>query len=183
MDKINILHVINSLEVGGAERLVVDIINETREETFNVSVCCLEKAGLLAEEVIAGGRSVSVLGRKPGIDWKLISRLSALIKEHKVDVIHAHQYTPFFYSSLSKRFCRSPRLIFTEHGRLYPDEKKIKRVLFDPLLARTANDIVAISEATKDAMFNYDNFPRNKIDVIYNGLKLQSTKVNRLQQL
>ena len=56
MDRINILHVINSLEVGGAERLVVDIINnETKTDSFNVSVCCLDKAGILAEEVVAGG--------------------------------------------------------------------------------------------------------------------------------
>ena len=50
MHKKNVLHIIHSLDVGGAEKLVVDFTEQTNRELFNVSVCCLDNAGTLGEE-------------------------------------------------------------------------------------------------------------------------------------
>lgn len=177
--KRNILHVILSLDIGGAESLVVEFAKESNPEIFNVKVCCLDKVGDLGEELISEGYSVIALGRRPGIDWRLIFRLRKLLQEEKIDIIHAHQYTPFFYASLARFYSRKSRLIFTEHGRFYPEKKRIKRIIFDPLLSRFASGIVAISEATKDAMVQYDNFPGKKIKIIYNGVKLKVNNVRR----
>ncbi len=119
INKRNILHVIHSLDMGGAERLVFDFATETNRDLFNVSICCLDWMGTLGEELKAKGFNVTLLGRKSGVDYGLIIRLRRLFKEEKIDIIHAHQYSSFFYASLAKNFSIKPRIIFTEHGRFY----------------------------------------------------------------
>lgn len=182
MTKRNILHIILSLDIGGAEKLVVNFVEDTNQNMFNTMVCCLDNVGKLGEELIAKGFEVIALGRKPGIDWRLIFRLGKLLREKKIDVIHAHQYTPYFYASLAKPFSRKAKLIFTEHGRLYPEQKNIKRLIFDPFLSKLAFGIVAISKATGDAMVEYDNFPRKRIKIIYNGVKFKTNNVNMVNK-
>lgn len=174
MKKKNILHIIHSLDVGGAEKLVVDFVMRTNNNLFNVSVCCLDRSGILGDELKSKGFAVTSLGRTPGVDWGLVLRLRKLLREKDIDIIHAHQYTSFFYASLAKNFSKRPNIIFTEHGRFYPESRKIKRSLFGPFLAGFASEIISISEATKEAMIRYDNFPRNKIRVIYNGIKFKT---------
>ena len=178
MIKINILHVIHSLDVGGAEKLVVEFTKGTNKDMFNVMVCCLDKIGELGEELISNGFDVETLDRRPGIDWRLVFRLRKLLKKKKIDVIHAHQYTSFFYSSLAKNFPKKPRLIFTEHGRFFPDQRRIKRVIFNPFLSKCASEIIAISEATKVAMVKFDNFPQNRVKIIYNGVTFKASSTN-----
>jgi glycosyltransferase involved in cell wall biosynthesis len=179
MSKKNILHVIHSLDVGGAERLVCDIAKGTVKDIFNVMICCLDRVGALGEELQLEGFRVMSLERKPGIDWKMVSELRKIIGEYAVDIVHAHQYTSFFYSSLARNINERPHIIFTEHGRFFPDRKSTKRYIFNPILQRFASEIIAISEATKEAMVKNDNFPKKRIKVLYNGVKFNSKITDR----
>jgi len=57
-------------------------------------------------------------------------RMADEIRRRRVEVIHAHQYTPFFYAALAKlRVSPAPKVIFTEHGRHYPDIVSIRLLL------------------------------------------------------
>lgn len=174
MNKKNILHIIHSMDMGGAEKLVSSFVRKTDRNVFNINICCLDRIGVLGEDLRERGFSVTVLRRKPGIDWDLIIRLHKLLREKHIDIIHAHQYTSFFYAALARNFSRKPDIIFTEHGRFYPEFRRLKRVLFGPLLSQFASEIISVSEATKEAMVRYDNFSRKKIKVIYNGIKFKT---------
>ncbi len=176
----HILHLIHSLDVGGAEKLVVEFARHTNHELFKVSLCCLDYVGSLGEKLGEEGFKVVLLGRRPGgVDKRLIMALRKLIMENEIDIIHAHQYSSFFYAALAKNFSKRPSVIFTEHGRFYPDSRRLKRVLFDPFLSKFASEMISISEATKEAMVRYDNFPRERIKVIYNGVRFISGNAGR----
>ncbi|MFN9917857.1 MAG: glycosyltransferase, partial [Pirellulaceae bacterium] len=93
----------------------------------------------------AKGVPVVLLNRRPGIDHSLPWRFAKALRRNQIDILHAHQYTPFFYSSLAKLYgAWSVKVIFTEHGRHYPDYVSWKRRLANRLLlsrlscARTA---------------------------------------------
>jgi glycosyltransferase involved in cell wall biosynthesis len=75
------------------------------------------------------------------------------------------------------------KVIFTEHGRFYPEVYKWKRVLINPLLARRTDAITAISEATRQALIKYERLPASRIEVIYNGLQDHSNLEFDLRQL
>ncbi|NOY53155.1 MAG: glycosyltransferase [Deltaproteobacteria bacterium] len=175
---LRVLFVVLSMGVGGAEKLVYDIIQGLPQKNITPTVCCLDMIGPLGDKLVTQGIRVYYLKRKRGIDWGLVKRLNRIIVREKIDVVHAHQYTPYFYAVLSSLMGKKIRLIFTEHGRLYPDRRRIKRYLFNPLLAGMTDHIVSISESTKKAMVMYDNFPAQKIEVIFNGVHFDDSKTN-----
>jgi glycosyltransferase involved in cell wall biosynthesis len=91
-----------------------------------------------------------------------------------VEVVHAHQYTPFFYAALAKMLCRGCfRLILTEHGRHYPDlVSRRRRWINRLLLAGRADAVNACSRFSADALARLDGFPARRIEVIENGVTL-----------
>jgi len=158
------------MNVGGAERLVYDM---TKYPAFAMNppiVCCLDAVGELGELLLQEGYQVYCKGRRPGLDLEIITWLRDIIRQEKVDVVHAHQYSPLFYAVPAALLAGRTKVVYTEHGRFYPEKKSWKRWLFNPLLAMGVDHLVSISEATARAMATYDNFPRRKIKIIHNGI-------------
>src|SRR5437868_182250 len=109
--------VLHSLGVAGAEMLVVETIRRLAGRLKPV-VFCLDEVGELGRRLQAEGVEVLCLGRRPGRDFGVAWRLARESRRRHVEVLHAHQYTPFFYAALARVLSGgSPRLIFTEHGR------------------------------------------------------------------
>lgn len=173
---LKVMQIALSLMIGGTEKLVYDIVHHIDKDLVSPVVCCLDSLGHFGENLQKEGFSVHVLQRQPGLDWRLIKRLARVIQKEQIDVIHAHQYTPYFYGLLASlftkitRITKRPRLIFTEHGRFYPEQRKIKRILVNPMLSIFTDEIVTISESTKQSLITYENFPARRIQVIYNGV-------------
>jgi glycosyltransferase involved in cell wall biosynthesis len=167
-----IAFVLHVMQVAGAEMLVFETIRRLGGRIRPV-VFCLDRVGQLGEELERSGVPVIAFDRQPGLDWRLFGRLAREIRERQIDVIHAHQYTPFFYSSVAARLSRRrPRVIFTEHGRHYPDVVSWKRRLANRLLFnRLADEITAVCEFSARSLADADGFPRSRIAVIPNGIE------------
>jgi len=179
---VRVMHIVLSLGVGGAEKLVYNIVRESDPAEVYSVVCCLDMIGPLGEQLIENGFNIYHQKRVNGIDFSLVSWLRKIIIREKIEVIHAHQYTPYFYAVLSSAFIRNILIIYTEHGRLYPDRRRLKRFVFNPLFARFTDHIISISESTKKAMITYDNFPSRKIKVVLNGVKFENIKNINISQ-
>src|SRR5262245_47585746 len=114
--------VMHLMQVAGAEVLVDETIRRLGHQIDPV-VLCLDGTGQLGERMRSDGIPVVDLGRRPGIDIVIARRLAYQISSRDLEVLHAHQYTPFFYSALARLLVRRRLyLVFTEHGRHYPDE-------------------------------------------------------------
>jgi glycosyltransferase involved in cell wall biosynthesis len=164
--------VMHVMQVAGAEVLVARIIRDLAAQIDPV-IFCLDRVGELGERLQAEGVEVTCLDRKPGRDWGLVGRLGHLIRARNIDVLHAHQYTPFFYAALARTWARarSTRLIFTEHGRHYPDQVSSLRYWGNRLLfSRMADRINACCQFSADALRFVDGFRSRPVDVIYNGI-------------
>ena len=85
----HILHVIDSLAVGGSERMAVDLANATVRQGHRVSVCVTRSDVTLASELDSNIKLL-VLVRKKRFDWGTMWRLRQFVQQHKPDVIHAH---------------------------------------------------------------------------------------------
>ena len=101
--------------------------------------------------------------------------MARAFEARRIEVIHAHQYTPFFYAALAKLLTRPrPRLIFTEHGRHYPDiVGRTRRLGNRLLLARVADDVNAVCQFSAEALSRADGFSARPVSVIENGIELQ----------
>ncbi|ABL00069.1 glycosyltransferase [Pelobacter propionicus] len=171
-----IIHVVISMVVGGAERLVYDMVRYPVFAANPPVVCCMDSLGELGEKLIREGYRVYCKGRRPGLDLEMVTWLRDIIRREKADVVHAHQYSPLFYAVPAALLAGRVKLVYTEHGRFYPERKSWKRTLFNPLLALGVDHLVSISRATAQAMASYDNFPLRRIRVIHNGI--DTTRLN-----
>jgi glycosyltransferase involved in cell wall biosynthesis len=136
-------------------------------------VACLDAVGHLGEKLREEGYPVYFKNRKSGLDWRVIPWLRDIIRHEKIDVVHAHQYTPLFYTVPAAILSGRKKVVYTEHGRFYPDRKSWKRKIVNPILAHGVDHLVSISQATAEAMATYDNLPRRRIKVIHNGIDLE----------
>jgi glycosyltransferase involved in cell wall biosynthesis len=166
--------VLHSLDIGGAEVLAAGLARELSERYRFVFACLDDEVGVLGEEFAARGVPMRVFDRQPGIDWKCSFRLAAFFREHRVQIVHAHQYTPFFQSLLARLAYRRPPIVFTEHGRHYPDSRSSKRVAVNRALLRSDDRLIGVGESVRRALVDNEGLPDRRTETIYNGVPLEN---------
>jgi len=171
-NKPTVCHVLHTLSVGGAEVLAREFSRQGKHD-FRFVFACLDELGSMGEELLASNYEVISLQRKPGIDIGTAKRLKAYCKAQNVDVIHAHQYTPFFYSSMSRVIGNRLPVLFTEHGRTFPDFRRSKRVFANQFLFSKKDSVIAVGNQVKRALIENEGIAEKKIEVIYNGIDVQ----------
>lgn len=169
-----ICQLVHTLNVGGAELLARQFA-ERASHQFEFVFVCLDSAGLMARELSDAGYVVETLGRRPGLDVRCARRLLQICRQHRVRLIHAHQYAPFFYAAVARLlgWSRLP-ILFTEHGRDYPDYRRSKRVLANRFLLRKYDKAVAVGKYVRQALIEYEGLPPERISVIYNGVDVEA---------
>jgi glycosyltransferase involved in cell wall biosynthesis len=165
-----VLHV---MQVAGAEVLARETVRRLAGR-ITPTIFCLDAVGRIGEEMARDGTDLVCLNRKPGRDWGVARRMAAALRERDVELIHAHQYSPFFYAALAKGLCRfRPRLILTEHGRHYPDRVSPPRRAVNRLvLDRLADAVTACCRFSAEGLSRVDGFAGGRIDVIENGIEV-----------
>ena len=179
--KPTICHVLHSMNVGGAELLASQFARHTAD-TFRPVFVCLDEIGSLGERLREQGFSVMVGNRSPGLDIGCAWRIGRFMKEQGVQVVHAHQYAPFFYASMARHLTASYRIVFTEHGRDYPDFRRPKRVLANRILLRDYDRVVAVGNQVKAALVDNEGIPEERVEVIYNGVDLKNVGRDYVQR-
>lgn len=160
---------LHSLVVGGAEVLAARLARALAPQ-YRFVFACLDELGTLGEELRGEGFSVEVLHRRPGVDFGSMRALRRLWRREGVSLVHAHQYTPFFYALAARQWRRFPPVLFTEHGRWFPDFRRPKRMLFNRLMLRRADRVVGVGEAVRRALVANEGIPAGRVQVIYNGV-------------
>ena len=177
--RLRVMQVVLSLAPGGTERLVIDVVKRLKR-TVDTVVCCLDEPGAWAGELTERGVPVWPIGRAPGFHPSLGRRLAAVAAQHRADVLHCHQYSPFVYSRIAKLFRPTLKIVFTEHGRLSDATPSLKRRVVNPVLGRLPATIYAVSEDLRQHMIR-SGFPANRVGVVHNGIEpgLQTTTALR----
>jgi len=166
--------VMHVMQVAGAELLVSEIIRRLGARIEPV-IFCLDAVGALGEQLQKEGVEVVALDRKPGFDLGVARRLAREARSRRIELLHAHQYTPAFYSALA-RLCGLPRvpIVFTEHGRHYPDVVSWKRRTINRLfLQRFWTRTTAVCEFSRRALIEKDGLSPRRVVVVPNGIRLE----------
>ncbi|MBX2857599.1 MAG: glycosyltransferase family 4 protein [Cellvibrionaceae bacterium] len=178
-EKIKLLHITFDMNIGGTEQVIRNLIEGLDAAAYESSVLCVDgEVGPWGKDLQAKGIKHFCLQRQPGFDLELVKQVRKIIRENQFDIIHCHQYTPFTYGWFG-RLMASPKIVFTEHGRFYPDFSSWKRKIINPVLQSATSAITAISAATKQALVDYENFSAKRIEVIYNGIADASSTMSQ----
>src|SRR4029079_2175781 len=118
--RLHVMHLVLSLEIGGLERLVVDLAREGQRQGPRITVACVERRGRLAPEVEAIEIPVLCADKPAGIRPRNVVTLGALMGGAMPDVIHSHQVTALLYGGPAAHALRIP-VVHTEHGKHYAE--------------------------------------------------------------
>jgi glycosyltransferase involved in cell wall biosynthesis len=112
-----ILHVIDSLAVGGAERVLVELANQAARDGHRVSVCITRSDTTLAAS-LDSEIDLLVLGRQRRFDFSAMQRFARFVRQHCIDLIQAHgRSTLSFLTTLKTlRMVRVPVIFLDHHG-------------------------------------------------------------------
>jgi glycosyltransferase involved in cell wall biosynthesis len=124
-------HVLSGLEIGGKERIAVQLATRGRREGLDHRLLLFD-APYRGEEVDFDPGEVPVehLRRGVGMDWLFALRLARYCRREGIAVLHAHNDTAVFYCALAKclRLGRGPRVVGTFHARPGHDTEAARRL-------------------------------------------------------
>jgi glycosyltransferase involved in cell wall biosynthesis len=163
---LNIAHVGDSMEMGGAEKLTATLCRLQRDQGHAASVHCLYRLGVLGEELQAEGFEVVL--HHPSAFFHLTRSLYKSFKRSRPDVVHCHNATAAIIAALPARLAGVKTVIVTRHGLVKPPYQ-IRRELKFALASRWCDWIVGVCEGTRTNLLAAPFASRDRIIHIYNG--------------
>ncbi|MBF0495775.1 MAG: glycosyltransferase [Deltaproteobacteria bacterium] len=185
--KRNILQVIDHLEYGGAQRLLVPLAEWIHKDTYNLTVCTLQTDTSLKAEIESKGVKVICLGRtRPSIlclprfasyVYGSIRDLMNLCAGLKIDVIQCHLSDAEFLGIVAGTLSGVELILTTNHNVFLPSDRGaydvrnvMRKVLSRELINRWADFAVAVSEDVGRRLRADFGVRPEKIKVIINGI-------------
>jgi len=169
-----ILIIINNLGIGGAERLVIDDINEMIKLGINVKLITLksEKKATLKDGLFLDQKNWLPIPFNGFYDIKHWLDLIKEIKRYKPAVVFTHLWFGTIVGVLASYFARVPLIISFEHGIPHL-RKKLKNFLVELISHFFSDKIIAVSQDTKKELMRYHGVKENKIKVVINGIDIE----------
>jgi L-malate glycosyltransferase len=168
---IRVVHLINSLHIGGAERFVHDLVTHLDRARFRPYVICLYQGGELAEPITAAGIPVQVVGVKRKEKFQAIIKIWSALRGLKADILHAHLADACWYGLPAARLAGVPVRIGHRQNVYRYWGTKLR--LMDKFASIFATRTVACSEAVRRFCQEELYYPAAKLDVIYNSVDLK----------
>ena len=173
--KKNICFVVNNFNVGGLEKVVLDLINHIDRNRFEMSVVCLDGAGKLFDQVNLDAGACLVLNKSHMIrtpvgtfDPASLWRMRGFFHERTIDIVHAHNMGPLAFGGVSARLCfRRPIVVYSEHNQFYSASPRARSKF--ALYIRLADHVVTVSHDLKRTL-EQKVHPFGPIRVIHNGI-------------
>jgi glycosyltransferase involved in cell wall biosynthesis len=171
-NKINVLHVLFNLEMGGAENLVVNIVKGLNKNAFATHVCCIRKGGVLETELADSQIPYQILNHSDNFDWVISKEIAQLSKRLNIHIIHSHHLGPLMYSWLATKFYNQMTIVHTEHSYDYlADSKKLN--IYGGFFFRKPKKVVAVTEDVSRYIGKEYRVPQSRLVTITNGIDIR----------
>lgn len=168
MKKIRVMQIINSLDIGGAERVAVNIAAHLNSERFDSSILTLEGVGPFAEILEERGIPFISLHKKPGARPGVFLSIARQIRKREIDIITTHNYGALFYGSFGARIAGCSRLLHVDHNPLLSSKRKYP--ISQKRISSRAYKVIAVSREVRTNLIRQEGIPAERIDIIANGV-------------
>ncbi|MGF7184765.1 hypothetical protein GGQ84_000850 [Desulfitispora alkaliphila] len=179
-----VLHIINNLGSGGAEKLLEDLIPlMNKMENMEVDILLLtDKNNVFFDSLINKGVKVDVVKYKNMYDIRNIFEVKKYIVNGGYDIVHSHIFPTQYWVALSRVFLRNKKVKFvtTEHSTHNRRREKFYFRYIDKLIYSQYDSIISITKKTRDNLIDWIDPKHKKIDkhvVIENGVDIEKIKV------
>jgi glycosyltransferase involved in cell wall biosynthesis len=174
---ISVCLLISSLEYGGAERQVIEMMRSFDRAIVNPYVCSLSREVPLARTLPEGGKELSIIEKRGRFDFTTVFRLASWCRRHRIDVVHAFLFDAEIAARLAAPFAGVSAVISSERNtdyvrpRLHSVLLKATQGLFDVMVSN--------SVAGKNFNIRTLGLPASRIEVVHNGVDVKRFSPNR----
>jgi glycosyltransferase involved in cell wall biosynthesis len=106
-------------------------------------------------------------------------RLARFLRQEKVDIFHAHLYEPSIVGLWAAVLARTPYRVMTRHHSNYLTRmNKNFHIKLDKMCTRLSHRVIAVSEHTAEHLIETEGAPREKIEVVLNGIDFDRVQVS-----
>src|ERR1043166_8531165 len=161
-----ILQICSAREIGGGEKHLAGLANALTARGHDVFVGLAPHSPLISELRIRRENILEVPMRN-ALNLKGILKLARFVRNHDIDIIHAHIARDYPLSAMIAWRAGRVSLVLTRHVlfRL----SKIHRLTF-----RRVSRVIAVSKAVADGLYAQRLFDPDKIVLIHNGIDVES---------
>ena len=177
-----LLWLIDSLHVGGAESLVIPFAARTAHE---LTVCCLKTTGenLVEQELKRRGVRTVNLEARALRDRDAFGRLAALVRDRKIDLVHAHLTYSAIWSAWLSRGTGVPSVASLHVAPTATKQQESSRVvrfgidvkdrLMRYAVNRWSSRVLMVSAGLRDYYLRGGGLDPAKIRVVHNGIEVE----------
>ncbi|MCL2822536.1 MAG: glycosyltransferase [Polyangiaceae bacterium] len=174
-NKIGVCFVVNNFNVGGLEKVVLDLINNIDRDKFEPSVICIDGPGKIFDRVSLDDNACLVLDKSQSIKTPLgtfdpmsLWRMKQFFTKRCVKIVQAHNLGPLLFGGLSAHLgYQRPTMIYTEHNQFYSASPTARRKFI--FYIRLADHVVAVSHDLQRTLAHRVK-PTAPVHVIHNGI-------------
>jgi sugar transferase (PEP-CTERM/EpsH1 system associated) len=164
--QIRIAHVVYKLDVGGLERVVINLMKNLPRDDYDASLYCLKEGGNLADELEDDGYRVHYMYKKDRVDYALFFKIAKLFKHERVEIVHCHNIGAVLYGSIGSKLARAAGTVYTAHGTYSANRfGKFRYSKFLPV-----NKVVTVSGEARRAMLATGQVGPNDVSTLPNGI-------------
>lgn len=167
---------LSSIAMGGSERVLVSLLPYIKAQGIDVRLCTLNtrRDSLLVEDFQKSGIPRFDMGAKRMLDPQAWKKFVAMLKDEKIDIIHAQDQDTNIYAAAAHRRHGMPS-VMTRHVMVEPTDTRKEAIRAQMVFAAAKygfDGIVAVSNAVRHHFSKQAGIPLSKIETIYNGIEV-----------
>lgn len=164
MGRISILQMIDTLQIGGAEKVAVNIANGLPKERYQVFLCVTRLDGPLSE-AMKPDVTLFYLNRRFLFDLMAFIRFIRFIREQHILIMHAHSYSLFF-AVVAKMFHPKSKIVWHDHYGVHAISKR--SVFLHRMFAKHVDGVISVNRQLADWAVNSLGLSRQQVWYIPN---------------
>ena len=168
--RIRVAFVTTNLGIGGAERLLFELITRLDRTRFEPRLFCLKQPMSLGTKLAGMGIPVHAGISQGRFDFAVLNRLADLYRTHAIQIACTVGTggDRSFWGRLAARWARVPVVLSCPHSMGVPD--KFER--HNRLLSGITDAFIAVAHTQKSYLVRSEGFSANKVHVIHNGVDI-----------
>lgn len=167
-----VLHVIDSLHLGGAQEVVLNLATCGDGQRFTHEVATMHGRGVYWDRMAALGIPLHSLSPHKLFPWYAVS-LPALLLRGGYDILHCHLVASNIFAKPLGRLCRVPVVLNHDHTNDDYRANDRLRLLLDTLSNRLASHVITVSDSCRLFLIDREGLPPEKITLIQNAIDLR----------
>ena len=171
------LHIINDLATGGAEKLVTDTVPLYNSKGIVTDILLLNgRETPFMRQLKEAGYNVYDLGQGSTYNPLLAFKIMPYLK--KYDIVHVHLFPAQYWVALAKRLSFSKvKLVYTEHSTSSRRMRKPFFKIADPFFYQPYERIICIADDVLKSVRNHLKISEKKLTIILNGADIKKIRI------